>query len=161
MLLVSGVRVVAEMAALKLADLILASLPWASWVKSTRSKAMRQDTKTYLFPGVFLPVLSLDELSAQPDADGFNSFDIADEDTLSPDEQIAQAEGFTAVDAFVNTLTERDQLIVRRLFWLGDTQTQIASDLGVSKMAISKVVARIRSHGRSVLAPYEYLAFNN
>lgn len=122
---------------------------------------MRQDTATYLFPGAFAPVLSLDALTAQPDADGFNRFDIADEDALTPDEQIAQAEGFAAVEAFVGTLPERDQLIVKRLFWLGYTQTQIAADLGVSKMAISKAVARICRLGRLLLAPHEHLAFMN
>ena len=41
---------------------------------------MRHDTGTYLFfPGAFAPVLSIDALTAQPDADGFNRFDIADE----------------------------------------------------------------------------------
>jgi RNA polymerase sigma factor (sigma-70 family) len=122
---------------------------------------MRHNTATYIFPGAFAPVLSLDALTAQPDADGFNRFDIADEDALTPDEQIAQAEGFAAVEAFVNALPERDQLIVKRLFWLGHTQTQIAADLGVSKMAISKAVARICRLGRSLLAPHEHLAFMN
>lgn len=122
---------------------------------------MRHDTVTYLFPGAFAPVLSLDALISQPDADGFNGFDIADEDTLAIDDQIAQGEGLAAVDAFVHALPERDQLIVRRLFWLGHTQTQIAADLGVSKMAISKAVARICRVGRSLLAPHEHLALIN
>lgn len=122
---------------------------------------MRHDTATYLFPGAFAPVLSLDALTAQPDADGFNRFDLADEDAVPPDEHLAQAEGFAAVDTFVNALPERDQLIVKRLFWLGHTQTQIAADLGVSKMAISKTVARICRLGRSLLAPHEHLAFMN
>jgi DNA-directed RNA polymerase specialized sigma subunit len=122
---------------------------------------MRHDTATYLFPGVFAPVLSLDALTAQPDADGSNRFDIADEDAITPDEQIAQAEGFAAVAAFVNALPKRDHLIVKRLFWLGHTQTQVAADLGVSKMAISKAVARICRLGRALLAPHEHLAFMN
>lgn len=122
---------------------------------------MRHHSATYSFAGAFAPVLSLDALTAQPDADGFNRFDIADEDALTPDEQLAQAEGFAALDAFVNALPERDQLIVKRLFWLGQTQTQIAADLGVSKMAISKAVARICRLGRSLLAPHEHLAFMN
>ena len=121
---------------------------------------MRHDTGTYLFfPGAFAPVLSIDALTAQPDADGFNRFDIADEDALTPEEQLAQAEGFAAVDALVNALPERDQLIVKRLFWLGHTQTQIATDLGVSKMAISKAMARICLRGRSMLAPHEHVLF--
>jgi len=123
---------------------------------------MRKTSAAYTFPGVFAPVLSIDALTAQPGADGFDSFDIADEDALTPDEQIAQAEGLAAVEAFVNELPERDQLIiVKRLFWLGHTQTQIAADLGVSKMAISKAVARICRLGRSLLAPHEHLAFMN
>jgi RNA polymerase sigma factor (sigma-70 family) len=122
---------------------------------------MRHDTATHFFPGAFAPVLSLDALTVQRDADGFNCFDILDEDALPPDEQLAQAEGFAAVDAFVASLSERDQLIVKRLFWLGHTQTQIAAELGVSKMAISKAVARICRLGQSMLAPHEHLVFMN
>lgn len=122
---------------------------------------MRHSTATYIFPGVFAPILSLDTLSSQQDSDGFNSFDIPDHDTLPVDEQIAQAEGFAAVDAFVNALPERDKLIVKRLFWLGHTQTQIAAELGVSKMAISKAIARICDLGRHHLAPHQHLAFIN
>lgn len=33
---------------------------------------MRHDTVTHLFPRAFAPALSLDALTAQPDADGFN-----------------------------------------------------------------------------------------
>jgi RNA polymerase sigma factor (sigma-70 family) len=122
---------------------------------------MRHDTATYLFPGAFAPVLSLDALYSQQDADGVKSFEIPDEDTPPPDEQIAQAEGFAAVDAFVNALPDRDRLIVTRLFWLGHTQTQIAADLGVSKMAISKAVTRIFRLGRRLLAPHQNLTFMN
>lgn len=120
---------------------------------------MRHDTATHFFPGAFAPVLSLDALTAQPEADGISRCDIVDEDAVSPDEQIAKAEGFAAVEAFVNALPERDQLIVERLFWLGHTQTQIAADLGVSKMAISKAVARVCRLGHALLAPHEHLAF--
>jgi RNA polymerase sigma factor (sigma-70 family) len=122
---------------------------------------MRQSTATYLFAGAFAPVLSLDALTGQPDAYGVYRLDIADEDALLPDEQIAQAEGFAAVDAFVDALPERDKLIVKRLFWLGHTQTQIAADLGVTKMAISKALARICRLGRTLLAPHEHLVSIN
>jgi DNA-directed RNA polymerase specialized sigma24 family protein len=120
---------------------------------------MRHDATRYLFPGVFAPVLSLDALCDRQDADGFNSFDIPDHDTPVLDEQLARAEGFAAVDAFVNGLPDRDRVIINRLFWLGHTQTQVAADLGVSKMAISKAVARICALGRRLLAPHRHLAF--
>lgn len=122
---------------------------------------MRRFADTYLFSGAFAPVLSLDSLIGNEHADGFNGFDIPDEESLPPDEQIAQAEGFAAVDAFISALPERDQMIIRRLFWLGHTQTQIAADLGVSKMAISKALARICRIGRSQLAPHQHLALIN
>jgi RNA polymerase sigma factor (sigma-70 family) len=122
---------------------------------------MRQDVVTPLFYGAFAPVLSLDALTAQPDGGGFNGFDITDENTLPLDEQLAQTEGFAALDAFVQALAERDRLILQRYFWLGHTQTAIAADLGVSKMAVSKAVARICREGRERLAPHRQLAFSH
>ena len=51
--------------------------------------------------------------------------------------------------------------IVRRLFWENETQTDIAADFGVSKMAISKTMARIARQGRVALADHEHLALLN
>jgi RNA polymerase sigma factor (sigma-70 family) len=123
--------------------------------------SMRFDGATYFFPGAFAPTLSLDALFARTGAEGFNNFDIADADSLTQDEMVAQAEGLAAVDTFVSALPPRDRTIVERLFWLGHTQTQIAADLGVSKMAISKAVARICRLGRERLAEHKHLAFLN
>jgi DNA-directed RNA polymerase specialized sigma subunit len=109
---------------------------------------------TYVFPGVFAPVVSLDALIDSPGADGLTPLDIADDGLVPADEAIAQTEVQVAVTAFIDALTERDRLIVERLFWLGQTQAKIAADLGISKMAVNKAVARICRQGRTQLAPY-------
>jgi DNA-directed RNA polymerase specialized sigma subunit len=123
---------------------------------------MRQRTPTsvHLFPGVFAPPLSLDVLIAGRDADGGTSFDIPDESSRA-DEQLEQLQAFTAVDDFVSSLPPRDQEIVKRLFWQDETQTEIAVSFGVSKMAISKVMARIAKLGRAALADHRHLALSN
>jgi RNA polymerase sigma factor (sigma-70 family) len=123
---------------------------------------MRQRTPTSppLYAGVFAPVLSLDALTARHDADGGPSFDIAD-DAPRADEVLEQAQGLAAVNGFVDSLPPRDQEIVKRLFWQDHTQTEIAASFGVSKMAISKAMARISARGRQALAVHEHLAFNN
>lgn len=120
---------------------------------------MRQGVGSYLFAGVFAPILSLDELTARQHADGGPSFDIPDE---SPrvDAQLEQAQALAAVEQFVQALPPRDQEIVKSLYWLDQTQTEIAARFGVSKMAISKAVKRICLQGRDVLAPHQHLAFN-
>jgi hypothetical protein len=50
--------------------------------------------------------------------------------------------------AFVGSLTQRDRDVVRRVFWLGETQASAARDLGLSRMAITKLLRRIYSLGR-------------
>lgn len=120
---------------------------------------MRHYTATYQ-SAAFLPVLSLDALTSSIAADAIG-FDIADEESVPLDEHVERAEALAAINDFVNGLAERDRLIVRRLFWLGHTQTQIAVDLGVSKMAISKAVKRILNQGHSSLAAHRHLTFLN
>lgn len=119
---------------------------------------MRQRIATYLFWGAFAPVLSLDELAARGDPDA-DPIDIPD-DSPRADEQLAQAQGLAAVNGFVDSLPPRDQEIVKRLFWQDQTQTEIAATFGVSKMAISKAMARIGKRGRRALAGHEHLALN-
>lgn len=120
---------------------------------------MRQRTPTPrpLFCGVFAPVLSLDALTAGHGAAGDSSFDIRD-DSPGAEERLEQAQGLAAVHDFVDSLPPRDQEIVKRLFWQDETQTQIAASYGVSKMAISKAMARICARGRQALAAHEHLA---
>jgi RNA polymerase sigma factor (sigma-70 family) len=122
---------------------------------------MRQRTPTSipLFVGAFAPVLSLDALTAQRDAEGRPSFDIRD-DAPQPDAQLEEAQGRAAVNDFVDSLPPRDQEIVKRLFWQDETQTQIAVSFRVSKMAISKAMARIAKRGRALLADHRDLTFN-
>jgi RNA polymerase sigma factor (sigma-70 family) len=123
---------------------------------------MRQRTSTPipLFPGVFAPVLSLDALIAGRDADGGPSFDIRC-DAPSIEEQFEQREAVAAVGDFVESLPQREKDIVRRLFWQDETQTDIANSLGVSKMAISKAIARITKRARVALADHQHLAFSH
>jgi hypothetical protein len=46
----------------------------------------------------------------------------------------------------------REQEIVHRIFWLGETQASAARSLGVSRMAISKTVKKITKLGRAQIA---------
>lgn len=71
--------------------------------------------------------------------------------------QLASLETKALVRRFVETLPGRDREIVRRVFWDGETQTAVAADLGVSKMAVSKAIARITKRGRDVLPLPEHL----
>lgn len=120
----------------------------------------RPTTSVPLFAGAFAPVLSLDALTAQHDADGGPSFDIRDESPL-PDAQLEQSQGVHAINDFVDSLPPRDQDIVKRLFWQDETQTQIAATYGLSKMAISKAMARIAKLARLALADHQHLTFSN
>ncbi len=53
---------------------------------------------------------------------------------------------------FIAGLRPREQEIVHRIFWLGETQASVARSLGVTRMAISKTVKKITKLGRAQLA---------
>lgn len=111
---------------------------------------MRQDVtsiESYVFPGVFAPVLSLESM---PEAGA----EIVDPEPL-PDEHLERQEVRLAVSSFVKSLPPRDQEIVRQLFWDGRSQAEVAANLNVSKMAVSKAMTRIVKRGRTALAAYE------
>lgn len=71
--------------------------------------------------------------------------------------QLARVETKAIVRRFVNALPTREREIVRRVFWDGETQTAVAADLGISKMAVSKVISKITKRGREALPRYEHL----
>jgi RNA polymerase sigma factor (sigma-70 family) len=70
---------------------------------------------------------------------------------------LASAETTAMVLHFVDTLPKREREISRRVFWDGATQTAVAADLGISKMAVSKTISRIAKRGRDALPRYEHL----
>lgn len=119
---------------------------------------MRRCQDVYLFPGAFAPILSLDELhEAVESGSDDTSLDLTDREPLA-EEQVERKEVLRAVNSFVASLSARDQEIVRRVFWGEASQTAVAARFNVSKMAISKAIARICLRGRDTLAAYEYLA---
>jgi RNA polymerase sigma factor (sigma-70 family) len=112
---------------------------------------MRSIADSYLFPGAFAPILSLDQLCAGFDEEtGTASFDLTDPEPLA-DERLIREQAMQAVNAFVASLPPRDQEIVQRVFWDEESQTDIAARFGISKMAISKAMARIYERGRAAL----------
>jgi RNA polymerase sigma factor (sigma-70 family) len=108
--------------------------------------------RDYLFPGAFAPVLSLDELCA-----GGSSFVLVDPDQ-TPELALETVQAHAAIRRFVDDLPPRDRQIVRSVFWDDRSQSDVAIELKVSKMAISKAMARICAQGRSTLAVHQFLA---
>lgn len=119
---------------------------------------MRQRADSYLFPGAFAPILSLDELRDGPaDARSGQRFDLTDPDPLA-DEALQRLEAHTAVNRFVTSLSSHDQYIIRRIFWEDESQSDVAARFKVSRMAISKAMARICRAGRIALIEHQFLA---
>ncbi len=119
---------------------------------------MRHSIDSFLLTGAFAPVLSLEELLSDLDPEtGLAIFDIPD-DAPQPDTRLEHCQAHKAVGDFISTLCARDREIIRRLYWGNETQTEIAADFGLSKMAISKAMARIVRQGRLALADHEPLA---
>ena len=103
----------------------------------------------------FRTAVSLDRLldGAVDSNEGGRKFDIEDP-ACGPLAACEAAETGAAVAAFVKSLAERDREIVRSIYWIGETQTEVAHRLGVSKMAVSKAVSKIIELGRRRLAVY-------
>jgi biotin operon repressor len=47
------------------------------------------------------------------------------------------------------------------MFWDGVSQTEVARELDVSKMAISKMLAKLRAKGRTALSAYNLKYLTN
>lgn len=107
-------------------------------------------------PGsAFGTIVSLDVLLAEfHGRDGATaSFDIEDRSTTALEACEAE-EACAAVGAFVKSLRPRDREIVFRIYWLGQTQADVARGLGVTRMAISQAMAKVAKLGRRRLASF-------
>ena len=111
------------------------------------------DKSVYCSP-LFEP-LSIDELltpfssSGESGEDG--EFDVADPD-WNAEARLEVEAAAQEVAGFLASLRPREQEIVHRIFWLGETQASVARSFGVSRMAISKTVKKICEFGRGRLA---------
>src|SRR5438552_569111 len=100
-------------------------------------------------------VVSLDELISR-DGDKPIAVDLSLYDrALRPSEILEQRQALQALGDFLLSLSDREQEILERFYWKNEPQTAIAVDFGVSKMAISKAVARILKRGRRAMAGHE------
>ncbi|MHC4620303.1 MAG: sigma-70 family RNA polymerase sigma factor [Planctomycetota bacterium] len=73
--------------------------------------------------------------------------------------QTAAAED--AVRQFVDSLPVRLRHVVRRVFWDGISQREVARELHVSKMAVSKMLTKLRAKGRTALSAYNLKYLTN
>lgn len=141
------------------ADLILAFAVGLLGNFITRRSVMR-----YAFDnvehGVFYPPLSLDSTSLDSDGNCVRRFDVADE-SPSPEERAVQSQLERDTRAFLAALPPRDQVVAYRLYWLRESQSEIASFLGVSRMAVSKAVARISKKGFQALRSHNFSALSH
>jgi RNA polymerase sigma factor (sigma-70 family) len=104
------------------------------------------------------PVLSLDSLSNPVGDDGEpEPFDVLDPSD-DPSEQLAALELTQATARFVRSLSPEQARLVTALYWEGRTQSDIAQELGVSRMAVSKAVRKIHRSGRARLAAFRTLS---
>jgi len=98
----------------------------------------------------FAEPLNIDDVltpNSFSDEDEGVEIDIADP-AWTAEQQIEIDEALLSVAAFIAGLSPREQEIVHRIFWLGETQASIARSLGVTRMAISKTVKKITKLGR-------------
>jgi RNA polymerase sigma factor (sigma-70 family) len=108
-----------------------------------------------------IQVVSLDEFisrdGGQPLPVDLSLYDRASR----PSEILEQRQAMRALGEFLVTLSDREREIVERFYWHGESQTAIAVDFGVSKMAISKAVKRILERARHAMVGHEPTAERN
>lgn len=87
-----------------------------------------------------------------------------DEDKSSPvnrivvqDDSLEVLESWVSVKEILKTLPDRDRRILHLRFFKGLTQTQIASELGISQMHVSRLLAATLAKVRDRLGPVEGL----
>src|SRR5262245_52211982 len=113
---------------------------------------MRHGITSPVVHGFWAPVESLEALLERLEADGaLVPPQLIDPDPR-PDEYLEFLQTVNAVIAFTETLSVREREIFHRVVVDEDSQTAVAADLGVSKMAVSKVMARLRRRARGALA---------
>lgn len=56
---------------------------------------------------------------------------------------LAESASARAARDFVAILSPRDRAVVRLMFWEGQRQSEIARTLGVSRMAVTKIVKKV------------------
>lgn len=115
---------------------------------------IHQDNAVYCSP--LIPVAYIDADGYAADLNGPKRITDIPDAGLLPDELLALSEDVLAIERFVASLSPRERGIVHRVFWGGETQADVARDLGVSKMAISKVIGRIARLGRIRLAQFRH-----
>jgi RNA polymerase sigma factor (sigma-70 family) len=102
-------------------------------------------------------IVSLDVRSCNADGRDRGRANLVGDGSPSVMADLASAETRAMVRKFVESLPRREREIARRVFWGGETQTAVAADLGVSKMAVSKAISRIAKRGRKALPRYDHL----
>ena len=93
--------------------------------------------------------------------DALDPADRAVQMSIYSDQLMYAADGITEfpeVARSVECLPPRLQLVVHRIFWEDHTQTSVAAELGVTKMAVSKYVSTVRALERAALLELNGLA---
>ena len=113
----------------------------------------------YAYANPFLEPASLDALLVpDPDDDQVLTHTIADP-AADVERDLEAGELHLAVSRFVGGLGPEDRELIHRVFWHGDTQSQVALDFQVSGAAISKRMSRIQALGRKALAAHQHSRF--
>lgn len=69
-------------------------------------------------------------------------------------ERVERQEALLATARFTAQLPPEDRHILQRLYEDGASQTEVARELGITKMSMSRRVSRLHALGRQVLARY-------
>lgn len=88
-------------------------------------------------------------LDAQLDDEGRTSADLLGDE----DDEIDVLEGWAAVAPAIGELPARERRIVYLRFFKGRTQTEIADELGISQMHVSRILTRTLARLREKVSP--------
>ncbi len=96
------------------------------------------------------------ELESPAERDAFrdtltteNALSVLADPAPGPEDTVIERDRQREVEEFVNTLPPQLRLITDRFYWHGESQTQIAGDLGVTRSAVCHALRRVERRGRA------------
>ncbi len=116
------------------------------------------DNSVYCSP--LAEVLSLDSPPPRDDRCGPTHWGDVVDPAQDVSGRISDSAIACVVRNFLATLSPRDQDVVRRVFWDGECQAEVARTLGLSRMAVTKIIQKVARLGRKRLPEFQNFSLN-
>jgi DNA-directed RNA polymerase specialized sigma subunit len=116
------------------------------------------DNSVYCSP--LREVLSLDAPPPHDESCGLTRWEQVADPSQDAFANLNESALVCAAREFVSTLSPREQEVVRQIFWDGQRQADVARALGVSRMAVTKIVQKVVRLGQAHRTKFRSFSLN-